>query len=95
VLRVISSAPGELEPVFQAILANATRICNAKFGNLWLCEGNNFCIAATHGAPPAYVALIRQSSNTGSRAGAARYALPRAIERLRSGLREALLGERE
>jgi hypothetical protein len=60
VLSVISSAPGELEPVFQAILANATRICNAKFGNLWLCEGNNFRIAATHGAPPAYVEYLKR-----------------------------------
>ena len=39
VLQVISSSPGELEPVFQAMLANATRICEAKFGTLYLCEG--------------------------------------------------------
>ena len=60
VLRVISSSPGELEPVFQAILANATHICDAKFGNLWLREGNNFRIAATHGAPPAYVKYLKR-----------------------------------
>ena len=60
VLRVISSSQGDLEPVFQAILANATRICAAKFGNLWLREGNNFRIAATHGAPPAYVKYLKR-----------------------------------
>ena len=54
VLRVISSSPGELEPVFQAILENATRICEAKFANLFLYEDNSFRIAAQQHAPPAY-----------------------------------------
>src|SRR5262249_4324592 len=40
VLKVISSSPGELEPVFQAMLENAVRICDAKFGTLWLREGD-------------------------------------------------------
>ena len=53
VLRVISSSPGELEPVFQAILANATRICAAEFGNLYLREGDALRILAGHNVPPA------------------------------------------
>jgi len=55
VLRVISSSPGELEPVFQAMLENAVRICDAKFGYLFLCEGDEFRIVAMHGAPAAFV----------------------------------------
>jgi len=54
VLQVISSSPGELEPVFQAMLANATRICEAKFGVMWLREGGGFRCVALHG-PAAHV----------------------------------------
>ncbi len=54
VLRVISSFPGDLEPVFQSMLENATRICDAQCGNLYLCEGDAFRIVAMHGAAPAY-----------------------------------------
>jgi GAF domain-containing protein/CheY-like chemotaxis protein len=59
VLQVISSSPGELEPVFEAMLENATRICEAKFGNLLLYEGDAFRVVAMHGAPPAWEALRR------------------------------------
>ena len=55
VLRVISSSPGELEPVFQAMLENATRICQAKFGTMYFREGDGFRAVAMYGAPPAYV----------------------------------------
>jgi GAF domain-containing protein len=51
VLRVISSSPGELEPVFQAMLENATRICEATFGNLFLREEDGFRAVAVHGEP--------------------------------------------
>jgi signal transduction histidine kinase/regulator of replication initiation timing len=51
VLRVISSSPGELEAVFNAILVNATRICGAKFGALFLTEGDAFRHVAQFGAP--------------------------------------------
>src|SRR6516225_8764301 len=54
VLRVISSSPGELEPVFQAMLENATRICQAEFGVLYLREGDGLRAVALHGAPPAF-----------------------------------------
>jgi signal transduction histidine kinase len=55
VLRVISSSPGDLQPVFQAILANATRLCGAKFGTLYLCDGDAFRAAAFHNAPAAFI----------------------------------------
>src|SRR4029453_6327222 len=56
VLKVISSSPGELEPVFDTMLRNATRICEAKFGTLYLRDGDGFrAVAATRDAPPAYV----------------------------------------
>jgi GAF domain-containing protein len=55
VLRVISSSPGDLQPVFAAILANATRLCGAKFGTLYLCDGDAFRAAAFHNAPPAFI----------------------------------------
>jgi GAF domain-containing protein len=54
VLRVISSSPGDLKPVFEAILKNAVRLCGAKFGNLYLREGDGFRAAAMHNAPPDY-----------------------------------------
>jgi len=54
VLQVISSSPGELEPVFQAMLEKATRLCEAKFGTLYLYDGDAFHTASLYNAPPAY-----------------------------------------
>ena len=51
VLRIISSSPSELGPVFQTMLSNATRLCEANFGTLNLCEDGEFLLAATHNVP--------------------------------------------
>jgi GAF domain-containing protein len=60
VLQVISSSPGELEPVFKAMLENATRICDAKFGVLQLSEGDGFRAVALHNAPSAFADYVRR-----------------------------------
>ena len=55
VLQTISESPGELQPVFHTMLANAVQICDAKFGNLLLFEDGAFRTVALHGAPQPYV----------------------------------------
>jgi two-component system, NtrC family, sensor kinase len=60
VLKVISSSPGDLEPVFQAMLANAARICEAKFGSLYLYDGDRFRVCALHNAPAAFAEFRRR-----------------------------------
>ena len=52
ILKVISSSPGELEPVFNAMLANATHICEAKFGTIFQFDGERFRCMAEVGSPP-------------------------------------------
>src|SRR5262249_17817213 len=59
-LSVISSSPGELEPVFQTMLENATRICDAKFGVLYLYDDGKFRPAALAGPSPEYEAFVRE-----------------------------------
>ena len=54
VLQVISSSSGELEPVFTAMLAKAVRICQAKFGTMYLRDADTFRAVAMHNAPPGY-----------------------------------------
>jgi transcriptional regulator with GAF, ATPase, and Fis domain len=54
-LQVISSSPGNLEPVFHAMLENAVGICGASFGNMFLYEANAFRAGAMYNAPEAYV----------------------------------------
>ncbi|MGA8493994.1 MAG: GAF domain-containing protein [Xanthobacteraceae bacterium] len=62
VLRVISSSPGELKPVFEAMLEKAVRICGAKFGTLFLRDADAFRAVATHDGPPAYVEALGGAS---------------------------------
>ena len=55
VLHTISSSPGELTPVFETILANATRLCEAKFGNAYLVQNGAIQHAATYNTPSAFI----------------------------------------
>jgi hypothetical protein len=53
ILRVISSSPGDLESVFEAMLENAVRLCDAKFGNIYRWDGELMHLLAAHNTPPA------------------------------------------
>jgi hypothetical protein len=61
VLRVIASSPGDLHPVFDAILSNVTRLCGAKFGVLFRSERDALRAVALHGAPLAYAEERRRN----------------------------------
>jgi GAF domain-containing protein len=61
VLRVISSSPGELKPVFNSMLQNAVRICDAQFGNLFLVDGDTAHWEAGVGTPPKLVEFFTQT----------------------------------
>ena len=62
VLRVISTSPGDLAPVFDAILENATRLCEAKFGILHTYDGEGYPCVALHNAPPALADYILRTN---------------------------------
>ena len=62
-LRVISSSPGDLQPVFTAMLENAVRICDAKFGNIYRWDGDARHLMASHNTPSAFVEARRYSAN--------------------------------
>src|SRR5215475_8634537 len=71
VLKVIGSSPGDMTPVFEAMLANAMRICDAKFGHILLYDGERYHATHLHDVPPAYRRFwerhnpLRPSPNTG------------------------------
>jgi signal transduction histidine kinase/CheY-like chemotaxis protein len=61
VLRVISSSPGDLKPVFETMLANATRLCEASFGAMAVREGDRLRRVAVHNAPPKFAEFHEKS----------------------------------
>ena len=63
VLKVISSSPGDLQPVFAAMLEKAARICDATFGNISSWDGDAFHILATHNTPPGYAEARKRILN--------------------------------
>jgi len=78
ILRVINSSPTSAEPVFDAILANGMRLCQADVGLLFLVEGDTFQLVAERGAPPEFVEPRRTRHRSGPHTG-----LTRAVEERR------------
>ena len=62
VLKVMSSSPGDLEPVFASMLENAVRICDAKFGNIYRWDGELMHLLAAHNTPAALAEFRRRSA---------------------------------
>ena len=97
VLTVISSSPGELEPVFQAMLENAVHICEAKFGDLWLAEGDGFRFGALYGTPAAYAeAWMREPLiHPGPTTGLVRARYTKSVVHIADVMAEPAYAERE
>src|SRR5271154_7231008 len=79
VLCIIASSSGDLAPVFDAIVTNAVRLCKARFGNLWMRDGDGFRCVALCNAPPAWAEFIRREPilRPGPHTGLARVAKTR------------------
>ena len=79
VLQVINTSPGELEPVFQAMLSNAMRICAAKFGIMYQFSDGQFRALSSKGVPPAYGEFVKESRDWGSGTGLGQVAATKQI----------------
>jgi GAF domain-containing protein len=83
VLKVISSSPGELEPVFQAMLTNAMRICEAKFGILYAFANGQFRAISWMGVPSRYAKFVEQSRAWGPETGLGQIVQTREVVHIR------------
>src|ERR1700712_3774407 len=97
ILSVISGSPGELEPVFKAMLENATRVCASKFGTMYLREGDAFRTVAMYGAPPAYeeVRMRQPLFHPGSGTGLGRTARTKQVVHVADVTAEQAYTERD
>jgi signal transduction histidine kinase len=96
VLQVVSTSPGELEPVFDALLKNAVRLCAGNFGNLYLREGELFRLAAWHNTPPDFVERRRSETyHPGPNSPPGRMLRTRSVVHVADLLNDASYAERD
>jgi GAF domain-containing protein len=96
VLRVISSSPGELEPVFQTMLRNATRICEANIGILFRYQNGAYTAFATLGVSPAYAEYLNRGPiQPGPTTGLGRVASTRRTIHIVDTITEQAYADRE
>jgi signal transduction histidine kinase len=96
VLRVISNSPGDLQPVFAALLENATHVCGSNFGTLYLREGEAFRAVCMHGATPAYLqARLGQLIHPGPATGLGRVVHTRQVTHIADVTSEPAYRERD